>query len=84
MVTSCYEGLTTVSMGRKSRLPRSIHRSAAGAAKTGVYVNPNYTTNMNLISNGWLIKATLPHYLLEFAASKHCQRHYLKGLQNMP
>jgi hypothetical protein len=30
-----------------------VARFAAGAAKTGVYVNPI----MHLISNGWLIKA---------------------------
>jgi hypothetical protein len=41
MVTCYYQGLTTVSMGRTPGYP-GVHCFAAGAMKTGVYVDPNY------------------------------------------
>jgi hypothetical protein len=36
----------------------TIHRFAAGAVKTGVYIHILTRTNVHLISDGWLIKAT--------------------------
>jgi hypothetical protein len=47
-----------VSMWAESPGYPGVHRFAAGAAKTGMYVNPKILTRMimHLISNDWLIK----------------------------